>query len=775
MSMPINYVSSTIKYAKPIVYPTQNIYTTATTTTTATNSNMYVYTSSNKKKYYSTSTNPQKVRYTHYPQTQTTYYAKPQYIYPTTNQKKIVYIQTPVNVNQNTQTIKYHNITAGAYPTIKTTTTTGGVVTPITTTTTTTNNVIYNQYGERGTNYKVHNPLNLNEIYNMNNATITNPQITYESKNSGDSNIIYTDIGDFGLRNTNPKSNHKNIDPNVYFNNIDQNLIKNTTTTTETKNVGIINNDAYFNYTEYPSQPSNYININNKTTDALNIEIDELMKNAEYTESDDKFNNTMPTPKVKGQISSQYNLTVKGDNTTRKSEPNQIASNFELSIKNNPKKQYKNDILKKCNVISFQHLSTITKKTSNNVQIKTDDVKIEAQKEPEPEPQQQPQPQPESNDVQTKNEDAQEAQIDNQNPENVEYMDQFGNIYLLVNGQYIDKRYFMNQNEVKNDTNIENKTETNVEQSNNTEAVKTSVNKENEEPEHIKNKDNVYYEEDQNNPEDESPKSNTQQIIEQNQNEENQNQNDIKYHDINLNMNMNMNSIQQGYANNDYLSNAYQSQNQNIQNIQNERGNRFKQDQIIYTDVNLNNNMGGNYDYNMNLLRGQPNQINNINMNMSNDQYKKSQSDKINDNDNTIMTVQPQKPKKRRPVYKIPPSKKRAVSHGKSLNFIHKYYDENFILEEDNEDNVSDDGNKKQKKNLKSIFRGVTNMKRLTHQWQQLNENNQVEQSENIVINNEESTKTDNLDGNIVNSQNTNTNIEESSNAMRLSHIGFSL
>jgi hypothetical protein len=759
MSTPINYVSTTIKYATPIVYPTKNTYSTASTTTTTTNSNMYVYTSSNKKKYYSTSTNPGNVRYTNYPHTtHTTYYSKPQYIYPTTNQKKIVYIQTPVNVNQNTQTIKYHNITTGTYPTIKTNTT-GGVATPITTT----NNVIYNQYGERGTNYQIHNPLNLNNIYNVNNVTTTIPQVTYESKTSDDNNIIYADIGNFRLRNTNPKINQKQVDPNVYFNNNDPNLVTNTTTT-QTANEVTLNNDAYFNYSEYPSIQNNYIeDINNKTTNTLNKEIDELLKNNEIIENDDKFNNTMPTPKIKEQISSQYNLTVKGDNTMRKSEPNQIASNFEISINNNPKKQYKNNILAKCNVISFQHLSTITKKSSNNVQIKTDDVKIEAQKEPEPEP--------ESNNTQTKNEEAQDVQTDSQNPENVEYMDQFGNIYLLVNGQYIDKRYFMNQNEVKNDTNIENKTETNVEQSNNNEAVKTSVNKENGEPEHIKNKDNVYYEEDQKNPEGENPNTNTEKIIEQNQqiqNEENQNQNEIKYHDINLNMNMNLN--QQGYLNNEYFNNAYQSQNQNVKN---ERGNRFKQDQIIYTDVNLNNNMSGNYDYNLNLLRSQPNQINNINMN--NDQYKKSQNDKMNDNDNTIMIVQPQKPKKRRPVYKIPPSKKRAVSHGKSLNFIHKYYDENFILEEDNEDNVSDDGNKKQKKNLKSIFKGVTNMKRLTHQWQQLNENHPVEQSENIIINSEEQKKTEGLNENIDNSQNANTNLEESSNPMRLSHIGFSL
>ena len=45
--------------------------------------------------------------------------------------------------------------------------------------------------------------------------------------------------------------------------------------------------------------------------------------------------------------------------------------------------------------------------------------------------------------------------------------------------------------------------------------------------------------------------------------------------------------------------------------------------------------------------------------------------------------------KHRRPVFKIPPFKKASLSQGKSLNFIHKYYDENFILEEedDEEDN----------------------------------------------------------------------------------------
>ena len=64
-------------------------------------------------------------------------------------------------------------------------------------------------------------------------------------------------------------------------------------------------------------------------------------------------------------------------------------------------------------------------------------------------------------------------------------------------------------------------------------------------------------------------------------------------------------------------------------------------------------------------------------------------------------------------MYKIPPSKKRSISQGKPLTFIHKYYDENFILEEESEDNSSDNENKKVNQNTitknisKKIFKEV--------------------------------------------------------------------
>ena len=57
---------------------------------------------------------------------------------------------------------------------------------------------------------------------------------------------------------------------------------------------------------------------------------------------------------------------------------------------------------------------------------------------------------------------------------------------------------------------------------------------------------------------------------------------------------------------------------------------------------------------------------------------------KLKDTNNHKPTKQ-YKIERLRPVYQIPPSKKRSISQGKPLNFIHKYYDENYILEDDEE------------------------------------------------------------------------------------------
>ena len=115
---------------------------------------------------------------------------------------------------------------------------------------------------------------------------------------------------------------------------------------------------------------------------------------------------------------------------------------------------------------------------------------------------------------------------------------------------------------------------------------------------------------------------------------------------------------------------------------------------------------------------------------------KKANSGQIQNQENQILEIPKQKPK-RRPVFKIPPSKKRAISQGRSLAFIHKYYDENFILEEENEDNGSDNENRKSKKQFKNAVREVMNIRRLIPKHKNEEENNIGEQDNN-QLNNEE-------------------------------------
>ena len=43
---------------------------------------------------------------------------------------------------------------------------------------------------------------------------------------------------------------------------------------------------------------------------------------------------------------------------------------------------------------------------------------------------------------------------------------------------------------------------------------------------------------------------------------------------------------------------------------------------------------------------------------------------------------------RKRPVFTLPKDKKRPLSEKKSFKIIHKYYDENFILEDDDEENT---------------------------------------------------------------------------------------
>ena len=229
--------------------------------------------------------------------------------------------------------------------------------------------------------------------------------------------------------------------------------------------------------------------------------------------------------------------------------------------------------------------------------------------------------------------------------------------------------------------------------------------------------------------------------------------NNIEQNNINQNININ--------------NNNYPNQNQN-QNYS-QRTNRFLEDQNNNNNINL---------INTNQQNDLSNDINNL--------FKKSNSHQLEQPEVQVLEVQ--KPKKRRPVFKIPPSKKRSISQGRSLAFIHKYYDENFILEEDNEDNASDSENKKTNKKFKNVAQEVINIKKLIP-----NQENKEEEIDDKINNNnsnisnnsnkEELINNNNMDTNIniniENQQNIENNenneIDNNNNLMRLSHMGFSL
>ena len=178
-------------------------------------------------------------------------------------------------------------------------------------------------------------------------------------------------------------------------------------------------------------------------------------------------------------------------------------------------------------------------------------------------------------------------------------------------------------------------------------------------------------------------------------------------------LNQNMNNINQ--ENNNYAQpqtiNIPQNQIQN-QNIINSNGiiegnvNIINNNQQIQTNyqnqIPLNNNPNlSQSGYNTNIqqkpqyLPQQPQQTNNSGQVLKsgkrvikkNKESRASKLLKIKDSNDHRPALQ-YKVERNRPVYAVPPSKKRSVSQGKPFNLIHKYYDENYILEDDEEDSL---------------------------------------------------------------------------------------
>ena len=81
----------------------------------------------------------------------------------------------------------------------------------------------------------------------------------------------------------------------------------------------------------------------------------------------------------------------------------------------------------------------------------------------------------------------------------------------------------------------------------------------------------------------------------------------------------------------------------------------------------------------------------------------------------------------RKPIYVLPTFKKRARSHEKPFNLIHKYYDGNFIMEEENEEETNIDNNKENQNEEKKNSKKNTNNN-------VINSNNEIKNINNKMI-----------------------------------------
>ena len=173
-------------------------------------------------------------------------------------------------------------------------------------------------------------------------------------------------------------------------------------------------------------------------------------------------------------------------------------------------------------------------------------------------------------------------------------------------------------------------------------------------------------------------------------------QNNEKVNELsNLNISINKNEIKKNKYNVNVLKEGARPQ------FEYETKKNNKNDKVIEKDNTIKINLNDNF-------------FNNISKDKNKSENEKNEEEKIEINNKDKIQINIiRKKEHNRPVYKIPSSKKRSISQGKSLAFIHKYYDENFILEEDNEENSSDNENYKiNKDNInknmsKKIFKEV--------------------------------------------------------------------
>ena len=568
------------------------------------------------------------------------------------------------------------------------------------------NNIYYNEYNSYNTFSNDQQGIKVNENI-INNKKEIKGNMIYNNENNKQIYIYSNENIKYMINNTQEKIN-KNRDVNNANPNTNKNIKNPSNLYMNSKiNIDKKENEGKYNknYSEYsPMEKNNLINnsgiLNSLDYKVLVEEPSDNMRKRGKKDLD-QFNNTMPSLKINNDISKNPTLNT----IQRKTYPIQAISGFEITFNNTSANLTKNNMPQEIKNINSK------KKNKNYIPITINNISL------------------------TNNSK--------------------GNINDNGNNKINGKANLI---EVKED--LKEKIENNIENND------KNVNKEDKIDEIQKNINAVKYfdtytgkiEYSQNQESINSDKSNNKKEEKEKPNKKSGKKEGVDIKKLREEFDL--------LNNNQYFNISYPIQNDNIYNINNNINNNINQ------NINQRNNRFENLpkyaEINLNL-----NTDNNINSNNIDNVQQKKQQKIINivkevkteeKGENTIKVIEPQKPKKRRPVFKIPPSKKRAISQGKALTFIHKYYDENFILEEDNEDIGSDNENKKNK--LKSIFKKVTNIRKIIPQPKEYKE-----EMENINIDKENENNNNNLN----NEGNENIDIKKSLKNMRLSHIRFSL
>ena len=672
------------------------------------------------------------------------------------------------------------------------------------------NNIDYTDYKERKTNPQI-NALNLENIYYMNNKDAINENVVnfqnktnnknktnikeenvyynndmymFENSNMGDQEIHTNDNDNnnyFNIFNNNQQSikcdenmiNNKNVEDLNFKNNtnfnkkINLNLYKDHQNKSSVKKPNIYMNGKIIinnkikakrggNHSRYFSE-YNDLNSYNQMTNYINHKEPSDNMKKKVKNNYEPFYNTMPSLKNFNDLSSGLGSeTSTIDGIERKSQPIFEISSFEINL-NNSKEQDKNkknnfnivttnNIAIFCdndikNINNFKHLEiqnikdNYIEENDGKNNYKNNHVSDDGQ----------------NNDqksisynnlnINSNNNDKKEKEIDN-------------------NIQIINKKEKIEENNKKEKNNKVDKNDRKNRQSQNKVNIGVVFDTYNEKLIKNKNKQSENIE-------------NTKNIIKK---EENKKKVDIKK--IMQEFDIPNNSL--------YLDDTYPLNNQKI----------YKKDYMLdYDNYSNINQMDNNYKRDKNYIN---NNISNINLNINNN-FNPNYNNEFNQNPqpqktikniifkrnssggiiggNQCQTIVPQQPRKKRPVYKIPPSKKRAVSQGRPLTFIHKYYDENFILEEDNEDISDNEMRKKQNNKTNKIFTKITKITKISSESKEKDQDNSQKQNENekIIINKEKINNKENLnqDNYIENLENL--NIEKTYNEMELSHIRLSL